>query len=75
MSFSDDCIGSTAKKAVNKLNNGEVLVLENLRFYKQEKQTRQGVLKQLSDLDVYVNDAFGIHRNHTSTTTVRFFSV
>ena len=75
VSFSDDCIGSTAKKAVSKLNNGEVLVLENLRFYKQEILAEKGFAKQLSDLaDVYVNDAFGAaHRNHASTTTIASF--
>ena len=75
VSFSDDCIGSTTKKAVSELNNGEVLVLENLRFYKQEKLAERGFAKQLSDLaDVYVNDAFGAaHRNHASTTTIASF--
>ena len=75
VSFSDACIGSTAKKAVSKLNNGEVLVLENLRFYKEEKLADRRFAKQLSDLaDVYVNDAFGAaHRNHASTTTIASF--
>jgi len=75
VSFSNDCIGASAKKAVNKLNNGEVLILENLRFYKQEKLGDEGFAKQLSDLaDVYVNDAFGTaHRNHASTSTIASF--
>ncbi|MAO71574.1 MAG: phosphoglycerate kinase [Flavobacteriales bacterium] len=75
VSFSDDCIGSSAKKAVSKLNNGEVLVLENLRFYKQEKLGEERFARQLSDLaDVYVNDAFGAaHRNHASTSTIASF--
>ena len=75
VSFSDDCIGSSAKKAVSKLNNGEVLVLENLRFYKQEKLGEVGFARQLSDLaDVYVNDAFGAaHRHHASTATITSF--
>ena len=63
------------KKAVSKLNNGEVLVLENLRFYKQEKLGEERFARQLSDLaDVYVNDAFGAaHRNHASTSTIASF--
>ena len=75
VSFSNDCIGPSAKKAVCKLNNGEVLILENLRFYKQEKLADEGFAKQLSDLaDVYVNDAFGAaHRNHASTSTIASF--
>lgn len=75
VSFSSDCIGPSAKKAVSELNNGEVLILENLRFYKQEKLGDGGFAKQLSDLaDVYVNDAFGAaHRNHASTSTIASF--
>lgn len=75
VSFSSDCIGSSVKKKISKLNNGEVLVLENLRFYKEEALADKEFAKQLSELaDVYVNDAFGAaHRNHASTTTIASF--
>ena len=74
--FSNDCIGSSkAEKLANDLNNGEVLVLENLRFYKEEKLGEKKFSEKLSRLaDVYVNDGFlGGHRKHSSTSVISSF--
>jgi len=70
--FVDDCIGDKVKKAVDSLAEGEVLILENLRFYKEEEKNDPGFSKKLAELaDVYVNDAFGTaHRAHASTEGV-----
>jgi phosphoglycerate kinase len=67
-----DCIGEVIENAVNELNNGEVLLLENLRFYKEEEANDHEFAKKLAKLgDVYVNDAFGTaHRAHASTEGV-----
>ncbi len=64
-----DCLGSEVKTAVDALNNGEVLLLENLRFYAGETENDSGMAKELASLaDIYVNDAFGTaHRAHAST--------
>ena len=69
VTFVDDCIGPKVVDAVGKLHNGDVLVLENLRFYRDEEKNDEGFPKKLAALaDVYVNDAFGTaHRNHAST--------
>ena len=73
--FVNDCVGSTAEEAVQSLEVGEVLLLENLRFYDEEKNGDIGFAEQLSKLgDIYVNDAFGTaHRAHASTTIVAQF--
>ena len=74
--FANDCIGAEAKEKAAALQSGEVLLLENLRFYKEETAGDEGFAKKLSELaDVYVNDAFGTaHRAHASTTIIaRFF--
>ncbi len=73
--FADDCIGESAKKMAASLKPGDVLLLENLRFYKEETRGDEEFAKQLSELaDVYVNDAFGTaHRAHASTTIVAKF--
>jgi len=74
--FASDCIGEVPQKMAEELNNGEVLLLENLRFYKEETKGDEDFAKQLAKLaDVYVNDAFGTaHRAHASTTIIaRFF--
>jgi len=73
--FVEDCIGETAEKAVAELEQGEVLLLENLRFYSEETSGDIDFAKQLSKLgDIYVNDAFGTaHRAHASTTIVAQF--
>lgn len=73
--FANDCIGEEARTKAGNLKPGEVLVLENLRFYKEEEKGDVGFAEKLSKLgDVYVNDAFGTaHRAHASTTIVAQF--
>ncbi len=73
--FADDCIGESARRFAGSLQPGEVLLLENLRFYKEETKGDEAFAKKLSELaDVYVNDAFGTaHRAHASTTIVANF--
>lgn len=73
--FVDDCVGSAVEEAVVNLKNGEVLLLENLRFYSEEKAGDVAFAEQLSKWgDVYVNDAFGTaHRAHTSTAIIAQF--
>jgi phosphoglycerate kinase len=73
--FVDDCIGDKVAAAIEGLDNGEILLLENLRFYEEEKAGDEAFAKQLSQWgDVYVNDAFGTaHRAHASTTIVAQF--
>ncbi|AOW21123.1 phosphoglycerate kinase [Urechidicola croceus] len=73
--FIDDCVGEKAEKAVGELEPGEVLLLENLRFYGEETKGDVEFAEQLSKLgDIYVNDAFGTaHRAHASTTIVAQF--
>lgn len=75
--FVDDCIGEKVSDAIETLENGEVLLLENLRFYSEEKNGDLAFAEDLSQWgDIYVNDAFGTaHRAHASTTIVaRYFS-
>jgi phosphoglycerate kinase len=73
--FAADCIGDDAKVKAANLKPGEVLLLENLRFYKEEEKGDLAFAEKLSKLgDVYVNDAFGTaHRAHASTTIVAQF--
>lgn len=73
--FATDCVGDVAEKAAADLKAGEVLLLENLRFHKEEEKGGRDFSQQLSRLgDVYVNDAFGTaHRAHASTTVVADF--
>lgn len=73
--FVNDCVGDSVEKAVSILKPGEVLLLENLRFYKEETTGEEVFAKQLAKLgDVYINDAFGTcHREHASTSTVAKF--
>ena len=70
--FNSDCIGVNTTSEIGNMENGEVLLLENLRFYSEEKQGDKRFAKQLSELaDVYVNDAFGTaHRAHASTSII-----
>jgi len=75
--FADDCIGEDAVNKAQNLKPGEVLLLENLRFYKEEEKGSEGFAEKLSKLgSVYVNDAFGTaHRAHASTAVIaKFFS-
>jgi phosphoglycerate kinase len=73
--FADNCIGENAKKMASELKNGEVLLLENLRFYKQETEGTESFAQLLANYgNVYVNDAFGTaHRAHASTTIIAKF--
>lgn len=73
--FAEDCVGEVAEKAASSLQMGEVLLLENLRFHKQEEKGDRAFAEQLSKLgDVYVNDAFGTaHRAHASTAVIAEF--
>lgn len=73
--FVDDCIGDQVAKVVSTLQPGDVLLLENLRYYAQEEKGDKDFAKQLSQWgDIYVNDAFGTaHRAHASTTIVAEF--
>jgi phosphoglycerate kinase len=70
--FSSDCIGETAEKAASLLEPTDILLLENLRFYKEEEKGDPAFAEKLSKLgDVYVNDAFGTaHRAHASTSII-----
>jgi phosphoglycerate kinase len=75
--FAEDCIGPSAVEAAGVLKSGEVLLLENLRFYKEEEKGDLVFAEKLSKLgDVWVNDAFGTaHRAHASTAVIaQFFS-
>jgi phosphoglycerate kinase len=69
VAFAEDCIGPQAEAAVKAMKAGDVLLLENLRFHKEEEKNDKGFIDQLSTLgDVYVNDAFSAaHRAHAST--------
>ncbi len=73
--FADDCVGSQAGMTATMLREGEVLLLENLRFHKEEEKGDEAFAKKLSTLgDVYVNDAFGTaHRAHASTAIIAKF--
>ncbi|HEX8314176.1 MAG TPA: phosphoglycerate kinase [Flavisolibacter sp.] len=75
--FAGDCIGDEAVQKAANLKEGEVLLLENLRFYKQEEKGDAAFAEKLSKLgDIYINDAFGTaHRAHASTAVIaQFFS-
>jgi phosphoglycerate kinase len=73
--FAADCIGEEAQRKAANLQAGEVLLLENLRFYSEEEKGDVGFAEKLAQLgDVYVNDAFGTaHRKHASTTVIADF--
>ena len=76
VNFIDDCIGPKVEDRVNQLKKGEILLLENLRFYKEEKSNDPEFSKKLASLcDVYVNDAFAVsHRDQASVTGVTEFA-
>jgi phosphoglycerate kinase len=73
--FADDCLGEIAKAKVDALRDGDVLLLENLRFHAEEEKNDDAFARQLASLcDVYVNDAFGAaHRAHASTVGIARF--
>lgn len=76
VTFLDDCVSENTKKQCSTLEMGKVVLLENLRFYKEEEDGDETFAKQLAELgDVYVNDAFGTaHRAHASTAIIaRYF--
>lgn len=75
VTFVDDCRGQVAQNAVKNIQNGDVLLLENLRFYAEEEAGDVEFAKELASLgDIYVNDAFGTaHRAHASTTIIAQF--
>ncbi|MBN9285402.1 MULTISPECIES: phosphoglycerate kinase [unclassified Flavobacterium] len=76
VTFASDCIGAVAENASQNLKPGEVLLLENLRFYAEEEKGDIDFAEKLAALgDIYINDAFGTaHRAHASTTIIaRFF--
>lgn len=73
--IASDCIGDEVEKIASNLNEGEILVLENLRFYSEEEKGDKVFAEKLSKLgDAYVNDAFGTaHRKHASTAVIADF--
>lgn len=73
--FANDCIGEATSRMAKELQPGEVLLLENLRFYKEEEKGNEAFAEKLSKLgDIYVNDAFGTaHRAHASTAVIAKF--
>lgn len=73
--FASDCIGAETESKASALKSGEVLLLENLRFYKEEEKGDKGFAEKLAKLgDIYVNDAFGTaHRAHASTAVIAEF--
>jgi phosphoglycerate kinase len=75
--FSEDCFGEAAASIIAKAKPGEAVLLENLRYYKEETSGDEGFAKALAELgDIYLNDAFGTaHRAHASTAIIaQFFS-
>ena len=72
VAFAEDCVGEAAESKVNALADGDVLLLENVRFHVEEEKNDEGFAKQLASLcDLYVNDAFGTaHRAHASTVGI-----
>lgn len=73
--FADDCIGESTEAIVNDLQDGDVLLLENLRFYNEEEKNNPEFAKKLASYgDIYINDAFGTaHRAHASTEGVTHY--
>jgi phosphoglycerate kinase len=75
VSFADDCVGAVAEQAVAALKQGDVLLLENLRFHAEEEKNDPGFAKDLASLcDVYIDDAFAAaHRGHASNAGITAF--
>jgi len=74
--FAEDCVGPEVQQATEQMNDGDVLLLENLRFHSEEEQNEDEFAKQLAALcdGLYVNDAFGAaHRAHASTAGITKF--
>ena len=72
VAFAEDCVGEAAQKVVDAVGDGDVVLLENLRFHPEEERNDDNFARQLASLcDVYVNDAFGTaHRAHASTVGI-----
>ena len=75
VAFAEDCVGEAAHEKVNALRDGEIVLLENLRFHLEEEKNDEAFAEQLASLcDLYVNDAFGAaHRAHASTVGIAKF--
>ncbi len=75
VAFAKECVGDEAESKVASMKDGDVLLLENLRFHKEEEKNEEGFAQQLASLcDLYVNDAFGAaHRAHASTAGITKF--
>jgi phosphoglycerate kinase len=75
VAFAEDCIGEAARTKVSELKDGDVLLLENLRFHPEEEKNDENFARELASLcDLYVNDAFGAaHRAHASTAGITKF--
>ena len=75
VAFAEDCAGEAAQEKVNALRDGEIVLLENLRFHPEEEENDEAFARQLASLcDLYVNDAFGAaHRAHASTVGITKF--
>lgn len=73
--FLDDCVGAKIKKETEKIKPGEIIFLENLRFYKEEEENEENFAKELASLaDIYINNAFSAcHRAHASVVGVAKF--
>lgn len=71
--FVDDCIGFKVGTEISKIKEGEILILENLRFYKEEKKNSKKFAKELANFaDIYINDAFAVsHRKHVSVCAIK----
>jgi len=74
VAFAEDCVGPKAKEAIDKLKDGDIVLLENTRFHKGEEDNDQGFAKQVASLgDIFVNDAFSAaHRAHATTTALAY---
>src|SRR6266478_7631392 len=75
VAFAEDCIGEAAEKKLDVLQDGEIVLLENLRFHPEEEKNDEAFARQLASLcELYVNDAFGAaHRAHASTAGIAKF--
>jgi len=75
VNFLNDCIGEKIKEEVDKMEVGQVVLLENLRFHKEEEENNENFARELSKLgDIYINDAFSVsHRNHASVVGITKF--
>jgi 3-phosphoglycerate kinase len=73
--FLEDCLGEKVEKEIEKMKEGEIILLENLRFYKQEEENNLNFAENLAKLaDIYLNEAFSVcHRNHASVVSIPKF--